>query len=573
MYKSCFSQFLGNNKYLIHLWSDEKGYEKIEWQYPAYKEDPHLTTSQYISLDGKLLKKTFNWHKDDSNLHFHDMRPYQRFLIEKYGKNDTPSSTHREVFFDIEIEMGGALTKEYIQEAPKPVTSIAWWDKQLDEWSLVILDKEGLLKENIQDNKKIIPVLTEADLLEYFLDQYTQISPDILVGYNSDFFDIPYLYYRISNVLGVKYANKLSPIGMVLDESNWNLDGWLNLVGVQTLDWMKLHKKFSFKDEPSYKLHSLGTKYVNLGKIEYEGSLDRLFKEDIYKFIEYNFRDVEIIQKLDEKFQYLGLTKNLSHKGKINYRDIYKSSWIHDGAISTDLLEENIIPPPKEKNPITKKNYAGAYLFCPNAGLYRYMFDEDLTSLYPSIIMSLNIGKETYLGRIFPDGQIIKEKLVVAGKEIFNCRLGLIDLQQMDPNTSLVIENVKRVKTQMTVEDLIKTIKQNNIQISANGVLFRTDKVSVLSKVLSKWFDERVEYKNKMKKAYKSGDKEKGEFWHLRQYTMKILLNSLYGGLALASFRYGSVILSEAITLSGQRIIQESSLFVNRHMNKRLKTK
>ncbi|MAD65510.1 family B DNA polymerase [Haliea sp.] len=567
MYKSCFSQRV-NEKYLIHLWSDEGGYEKIEWEYPAYKEDPN---GEYVGLNGEKLSKTTRWDKYDQGLHFHDIRPYQRFLIDKYGDDDTPSKTHREVFFDIEIEMGGALTEDYIKKAPKPVTSIAWWDRQIDEWSIVILDKKGELQEKQEGNRKIYPVRTEQDLLEYFLRQLQDISPDILVGYNSDYFDIPYLYFRMKRILGEKRANQLSPIGIVRDESQWNVDGWLHIAGVQTLDYMKLHKKFSFKDEPSYKLNSLGEKYVGLGKVEYDGSLDRLFREDIDKFIEYNFRDVEILQKLDEKFQYLGLTKNLAHKGKINYRDVYKNSWVHDGAISTYLLGNNQVPPSKDPNPITKKNYAGAYLFCPNAGLYRYMFDEDLTSLYPSIIMSINIGKETYIGRIFPDGDTVQEKVVVEGKEIFNCRLGLNDLEQMDPDTQLAVENAKRELTQLPAKTLIKTIKEKNIHVSANGVMFRPDKKSVLSKVLSKWFDERVEYKNKMKEAYKSKDTEKGEFWHLRQYTMKILLNSLYGALALSSFRFGSVILSEAITLSGQRIIQESSLFVNRHMNKVLK--
>ena len=567
MYKSCFSQRV-DGKYLIHLWSDEGGYEKIEWEYPAYKED---SNGEYTGLNGEKLSKTTRWDKYDQGLHFHDIRPYQRFLIDKYGDDDTPSKTHREVFFDIEIEMGGALTEDYIKKAPKPVTSIAWWDKQIDEWSIVILDKKGDLQEKQEGNRKIYPVRTEQDLLEYFLRQIQDIAPDILVGYNSDYFDIPYLYFRMKRILGEKRANQLSPIGIVRDESQWNVDGWLHIAGVQTLDYMKLHKKFSFKDEPSYKLNSLGEKYVGLGKVEYDGSLDRLFKEDIDKFIEYNFRDVEILQKLDEKFQYLGLTKNLAHKGKINYRDVYKNSWVHDGAISTYLLSNNQVPPSKDPNPITKKNYAGAYLFCPNAGLYRYMFDEDLTSLYPSIIMSVNIGKETYVGRIFPDEEIVQEKVVVEGKEIFNCRLGLNDLEQMDPNTLLTVENKNRTQTKLPVKTLIETIKTKNLQISANGVMFRTDRESVLSKVLSKWFDERVEYKNKMKQAYKSGDTDQGEFWHLRQYTMKILLNSLYGALALASFRFGSVILSEAITLSGQRIIQESSLFVNRHMNKVLK--
>jgi DNA polymerase elongation subunit (family B) len=120
----------------------------------------------------------------------------------------------------------------------------------------------------------------------------------------------------------------------------------------------------------------------------------------------------------------------------------------------------------------------------------------------------------------------------------------------------------------MSVGDLISFIESNNLSISANGVFFRTDKESVLSTILKKWFDERLEYKGKMKKAYKAGDSELGAGFHMKQYTMKILLNSLYGATALGSFRYGNVVLSEAITLSGQRIIQESALCANRHINK-----
>jgi len=141
----------------------------------------------------------------------------------------------------------------------------------------------------------------------------------------------------------------------------------------------------------------------------------------------------------------------------------------------------------------------------------------------------------------------------------------------MDPKKKLCVENPQRKQTYIECSKIIETIITNNLAISANGVMFRTDKPSVLSTILAKWFDERVEYKGYMKKAYKAGDKEKGAFWHQRQHTMKILLNSLYGATALGSFRYGNVILSEAITLSGQRIIQESALCANRHMNRVIK--
>ena len=562
MYKNCYVTRGDEwNHYNIHLWTDE-GYTVEEFQNYGYQEcSEHSATHR--GLKNESLKKITSWGREDPGLHYADHTRgniHTKFLLDKYGTNDKISITHREVFFDIEIEIGGALTPEYITQAPMPITSIAWWDKQTDEWAIVILDKTGEIKAGIQDGREIIPVKRENDLIEVFLSRMEIIQPDILVGYNSDYFDIPYIYYRIKNRLGERTAKRLSPIRIVEERDiRWNPDQPIRIAGVSSLDYMRLHKKYSFRMEPSMKLDFLGEKYVNQKKIEYDGSLDRLFREDKQKFIEYNFVDVLILKKLDEKFRYLDLTKNLAHKGKVTYEEVYKSSRIHDGAISGYLLGEGIIPPNKDPNPITKKNYAGGYLFCPKTGIFNYMFDEDLTSLYPSIIMSNNIGRETLIGRI-------------AVSDDRDNRLGLNDLKVMEQDHKFDIENLKRQTKTMTVKELIKLIIENKLTITANGTMFRTDKPSTLSVVLAKWFDERVEYKNAMKKAFTEGDKETGQLNHLRQYTMKILLNSLYGATALPSFRYGSVLLSEGITLTGQRIIQDSGTFINQEAEKTLQT-
>jgi len=561
MYKKCYSTNIGKNRCKIHLW-DENGYDEIEWHNPAYVEDPE---GKFRGINGEKLTKTYKWDKNTPNIHFHDMKPHQKFLIERYGVDDTPSTGHREVFFDIECEIGGALTEEYIERAPMPITSIAWYDKQEDYWSILILDKKNQLKHTKtgkNKNKEIIPVRTENELLGKFIEKIRDMDPDILVGYNSDYFDIPYLYYRMCNVLGKEFADHLSPLGKVNSKKNnkywFKRNQYVEIIGIESLDYIRLHKKYSWKDEPSWKLDAIGEKYVGVGKVEYEGNLDQLFETDIHKFIQYNFVDVEILKLLDEKLQYIALTKNLSHKGKHNYSEVYANTVSQDGAISAYLLSQNIIPPRRDEHPIHKKNYAGGYLFCPKAGLYKYMFDEDLTSLYPSIIMSINIGKETLKGRIID-------------ADDRNNRLGLNDLMERDPEEELLVENKHRRQAYVSVKKLIQMIKENNLAISANGVFFETDRESVLSTILKKWFDERVIYKERMKKAFQAGDKEKGAYNHLMQYTMKILLNSLYGATALGSFRYGNVILSEAITLSGQRIIQESALCANRHMNKVIK--
>ena len=555
MYKKIFSRKIGTNKHLVHLWTDE-GYTKTEWTNFAYKECSE-GEGEYIGLNGESLRKTSKWNSDNTGLHFHDMKNHQKFLIEKYGTSDEPSTTHKELFFDIETEMGDALTPEYIQKAPKKVTSIAWYDKQVDEWGILILDTKNQLEHTKFKNKEITPCKTENELLAKFLEKFREIDPDIIVGYNSDYFDIPYLYYRMCNVLGEDWAKHLSPIGYVR-ETPWFKDQFIQIAGVESLDYIRLHKKFSFRDEPSWKLDAIGEKYVGINKIEYEGNLDSLFESDINKFIQYNFVDVEILVELDKKLEYLALTKNLSHKGKHNYSEVYANTNTQDGAISAYLLSQNIIPPAKDMNLKAEKGYAGGYLFCPKAGIYNYMFDEDLTSLYPSIIMSLNIGKET-----------LKARIIDADDR--NNRLGLNDLKSKDPNSTVIIKNNKGRRAEVTITNLLKFIDSNKFTISANGTMFATNRQSVLSTILAKWFQERVIYKGEMKKAFKAGDKELGTKFHLLQYTMKILLNSLYGATALPSFRYGNVNLSKAITLSGQRIIQESALIANKKMNKEIK--
>ncbi len=294
------------------------------------------------------------------------------------------------------------------------------------------------------------------------------------------------------NVLGEDWARHLSPIGYVR-ETPWfnnrsNGAQYVQICGVESLDYMCLHKKYSWRDEPSWKLDAIGEKYAGINKIEYEGNLDALFETDIHKFIEYNFVDVKILVELDKKLEYLALTKNLSHKGKHNYSEVYANTNTQDGAISSYLLGKGIIPPSKEQNQKKKEGYAGGYLFCPKAGIYNYMFDEDLTSLYPSIIMSLNIGKETFRGRI-------------KDADDRNNRLGLNDLKQMDPKKELLITNIKDKSTYITVENLLNYIQKNKWTISANGTFFATHKQLVLSTILTKWFNEKVYYKGEIKKA------------------------------------------------------------------------
>jgi hypothetical protein len=153
MYKKCYATRLGNNKFKIHLW-DEAGYDEIEWYNWAYQECSKEECT-HRGLGNEYLKKVYKWDKNTPNLHFHDLNPYQKFLIEKYSIDDEPSTGHRELYFDIECEIGGALTEEYIERAPMPITTIAYWDKTPDKWVILVRDDKSVLKRTKAKNKEI----------------------------------------------------------------------------------------------------------------------------------------------------------------------------------------------------------------------------------------------------------------------------------------------------------------------------------------------------------------------------------------------------------------------------------
>jgi DNA polymerase elongation subunit (family B) len=332
---------------------------------------------------------------------------------------------------------------------------------------------------------------------------------------------------------------------------------------------MNLFKKFITKQEPSYALGNIGEKYVKLGKIEYQGSLDKLFKEDVDKFIEYNIRDVEIIIELEKSLKFIDLTVTIAHLCHTKYDTIYYSTILNDGAILTYLKRKGIVSPnkPTTYNPSLRtlqEEYAGGYLKDPTPGLYEWVIDLDFTSLYPSIIRSLNMGIETLVGR-------------VVNRDKFDNQWSLKELKSMDPSKTVTIEKVKKDRrlseAQISVGELIKIIEKNDFIISAPGVIFRKDKLSVVCEILSDWFDKRQEYKALMKKAYKvDNDPVMGEFYNKRQHAYKIKLNDVYGVFAINGWRYtdGHKFISKAITLTGQRLLQESITNMNNYLNSEL---
>jgi DNA polymerase elongation subunit (family B) len=558
--------YYDRSTYTFHLRDDKKGWSEFKYTRPRFIIDPN---GQFPTLDGKRANPITKYDWKDNSLYESDLDANTAVLIDKYRDSDDAPEWQNIVYFDIECEIAGALTPDLIKRAPTKITSIAVYDNTTKKYYCLILDEKKQLQTINEENRAVIPFSHEHDLLHAFLNLWEQLDPTIITGWNSEYFDVPFLYYRIENQLGTNEANRLSPLKKVKFGQYVN-DSPVELAGVNHLDYMLLFKKYNAKQEPSYRLGDIGEKYAKLSKIEYEGNLDRLFAEDINKFIEYNIRDVEILIELEKKFKFIELTIAICHLCHVPYEQIYLSTALNDGAILTYLKRQGIVSPnkPTTTRPSLydiKEEYAGGYLKDPVPGLYEWVIDLDFTSLYPSIIRSLNIGIETYVGRI-------------VNNDKYDNQWTLGDLKRMNPEQLITIERLKDDKTtnqsQATVGQIIKFIEDGDILVAASGAMFRTDRSSVVCDVLTDWFNKRVEYKNLMKTAYKAGDAVKGEFYNRRQHAYKIKLNDVYGCYAINGWRYtdGHKLISKAITLTGQRVTQESIKFVNKWMNNELGT-
>jgi len=586
--------------------------DKLNWNefiYHSTKYYPDENGDLY-ALDGRRvspIRPNQRIDYKDPNIYEKDISKELIVLRDLYYKNDDIPEWHNILYLDIEIEIGGDLTPQYIRESKMPFTSISMIDATLKQKICFVVDSSKKLQEVNKDGKIIIPCIDEKDLIIKFLNKWEEIDPTIVIGYNCSYFDIPYIYYRIKKILGNE-VYRLSPIKKILVKEAQD-NNVIQIGGVNCLDYMFLIKKYISKEEQSYKLNDIGEKYVNLGKIEYEGNLDQLFKDDINKFIDYNIRDVEIIEALEEKQKFIQLTILISHLCHTPYESIFWNTVLNEGATLTYLKRKNIVSinKPTTQNPLIKlfsigeevttnrgytnssglvesitkdligirtkagvlkhyppmalkkkQGYAGGFLLEPTPGIYKWLSDYDYSSYYPNSIMSLNLGIETLIGRLVIDNPN------------YNCWWGFSDLKTKNPNQEIEIERLNNQtytlkKTKTTIGKVIKIIEENNFTISANGVIFRTDIKSIVSEVLSDWFQRRKKVKKEMEEAYKKREIEKGDMLDLKQHALKILLNGYYGGMSINGFRFtdGHKMFSSAITTTCQRLLMETIKYAN----------
>lgn len=531
--------FVDKKEWTVHLWDDVHGYTQFPYPRYAYIRKPK---GQFKSLYGDELEKVYSYDERDPNLFESDVSPEMRVLIDAYEDSDDPSKGHRVVVIDIETSTEGGFPD--ITQGDKTITAIALYDQAGNAYYCYVLDADGKVPCSHVGNTIIESFRSEENLLTTFLNKWDELRPTIVTGWNTNSFDLPYIFNRIRAVLGKAAGYRLSPIGTAYQNK---FNKRMTIAGISCLDYLDLYKKFLGVQKPSYALVNVAKdEELKQQKITYKGNLMDLYKTDIHRFVEYNLADVKVVVELDKKYDFINLAQAVCHKGHVPYEWFQMSSrWI-DGAILMYLRRHGQVAPNKpvggreeyeEMQEAGEDGFTGAFVKEPVPGLYDWIYSADITSLYPSTIMSLNISPETKVGKI--EGW---DRAAYDRGEMHVVKVG-------DQSYDLA--------------DFKKMIDNYAFSLSSNGVLYRQDKPGVVPTILDTWFKERVEYRELAKKFSDSGDKEKEGFYNRRQLRQKIFLNSVYGVLGLPIFRFYDRDNAEATTISGQTIIRNAETLVN----------
>jgi len=473
------------------------------------------------------------------------------FIAEEFvGQIDWDLQDIHVAIIDIEVGSENGFPDPY--KATEPITAIAI--KKLGGDVTVY----GCGDYEVKGSETYIKCDSESDLCKKFLKDWQENCPDVITGWNIDFFDVPYLVNRIRSVLGEDEVKKLSPWNY-LWERKVTINGreliQYNIGGVSALDYIELYKWYApgGKSQESYKLDNIANVELGESKLSYDeyDNLHQLYKLNYQKFIEYNIKDVELIVKLEDKLKLLELALTLAYDTKTNFEDVFAQTRMWDALIYNHLFAKKIVVPPKV---VQRKNSAfeGAYVKEPQVGMHRYVASFDLDSLYPHLMMQYNISPET-----------------------------LIEPDNYTPEMKQILSQSVTVDRLLSSE--IDTSKLKDAALTPNGQFFRTDLQGFLPKMMEEMYEDRKKFKNMMLKAKQDYVNEKDETkkneigklvarYNNLQLAKKVSLNSAYGALGSQYFRFYDLRQALAVTMAGQLSIRWIENKINAYMNKLLKT-
>ena len=572
--------FLDREKDKIHVVERVNGrreYREFPARYTFYYPDQR---GKFTSIFGDKLErvvcnsgKKFNAEK---KIHAHkklfesDIDPVFRCLADHYMDKEAPKLNL--CFFDIEVDFSKELGFAEPDDPFNAITAVALHLAWLDRTICLAVAPKTLTEEQAQEIINKFPdtllMKDEVELLNTFLELID--DADILSGWNSETFDIPYMVNRVERVLSRSHTRKFclwqkfprerTLIKFGKENQAYELQGRIHL------DYLELYRKYTYHEMHSYSLDAIGEYELGERKVAYDGTLDQLYNNDFETFIAYNRQDVDLLVRMDKKLQFIDLANVLAHSNTVTLPKTMGAVAQTDMAIVNEAHGRGLIVPdkPRGEKPLPA---AGAYVANPNKGMHKWIGSIDLNSLYPSILRACNMSTETIVGQVRhtltrPMIESFNDEIPKAWDGKFAClEYDLIMEKDKEEILHLDFEDGNSYEaTGAEIYEIVFNSGQPWI-MTANGTLFTYEKQGIVPGLLERWYAERKELQAKAREA--RDDKEQFAFWDKRQLVKKINLNSLYGALLNPGSRFFDERLGQSTTLTGRCIAKHMAAKLN----------
>ena len=561
-------------------------YREYQSKYTFFYKDPK---GKYKSVYGDSLsrivcKSTKDFRKEvainrDKELFESDINPIFQCLSDNYLNQDAPKLNV--AFFDIETDFDPERGFADPSDPFMPITSISVYLQWLDTMVCIAVPPKTLTMEEawkeLEGIDNVMLFEKEGDMIDTFLTLIEDC--DVLSGWNSEGYDIPYTVNRTARVLSKDDTRRFCLWGQLPKKRMYEKFGkeseTFDLVGRVHLDSLNLYRKYTYEERHTYRLDAIGEIEVGENKVPYEGTLDALYNNDFRKFIEYNIQDTALLDKLDKKLRFIDLSNTIAHENTVLIQTTMGAVAVTEQGIVNEAHNRGLqVQNRKNRDNEENTQAAGAYVAFPKKGLHKWVGSMDLNSLYPSVIRALNMAPETVIGQIRPDisDARVTEDMGLKKKSFAGSWEGRFATEEYDAvmeqrkDTLLTIDWEDGRSDVFSGAEIYKLMFDSNMpwMLSANGTIFTTEFEGVIPGLLKRWYAERKELQAKLKKAKDAGNAAEIEYWDKRQLVKKILLNSLYGAILNPGCRFFDKRIGQSTTLTGRTIVKHMSAEVNK---------
>ena len=563
----------------------KREYREYQAKYTFYYKDPR---GKYKSVYGDPLsrvvcKNTKDFRKEvainkGKELFESDINPIFQSLSENYLNQDAPKLNI--AFFDIETDFDPERGFADPTDPFMPITSISVYLQWLETMVCLAVPPKTLTidqaKAELEGIENVMLFEREGDMIDTFLTLIE--DADILSGWNSEGYDIPYTVNRTSRVLSKDDTRRFCLWGQLPKKREYERYGkaavTFDLVGRVHLDSLELYRKYTYEERHSYRLDAIGEIEVGENKVPYEGTLDQLYNNDFRKFIEYNIQDTALLDKLDKKLRFIDLSNELAHANTVLLATTMGAVAVTEQAIVNEAHHRGLQVPNRPKRDDENTQAAGAYVAFPKKGLHKWIGSMDLNSLYPSVIRALNMAPETVVGQIRPEisDARVTEDMGLKKKSFAGSWEGRFSTEEYEAvmeqrkDIALTIDWENGGSDVLSGAEIHKLIFDSNQpwMLSSNGTIFTTEFEGVIPGILKRWYSERKDLQKMLKKAKDAGNAAEIEYWDKRQLVKKINLNSLYGAILNPGCRFFDKRIGQSTTLTGRTIVKHMSAEVNK---------